>query len=134
MMFDVAVRGQHQRLAAPHRRQCVEVLGCDAVQPGQAVRAGDADDPAVRAVDDRRASFGLALFTQWVPVVVGYPEVGSGGGHCTGDVQQWRAVVDVATRFVRRVRFSVGPGCGGGVGSHGLFNQLSGLHSPHIGP
>ncbi len=140
MMFDMAVWGQYQRLTAAHRRQCIEVLRCDAVQPGQAVRTGDADDPAVRAVDDRRAAFGLALFAQWVPVVVGHPEVGSGGGHGTGDVQQRRAVVDVITRIVGRLRFSVGQvrgvgyGCGGGVGGHGRFNQLSGLHSPHIGP
>ncbi len=89
MVLDMTVRGEHQRLAAPHGRQRGEMLGGDAVQPGQPVHAGDAQHSAVRTVDDHRAVLADALLAQRIPVVVSDPEVGSGGGHGTGDGQQW---------------------------------------------
>ena len=51
VVLDVAVRGQDQRLGARVRRQVVQLLGGQRVQPAQPVRAGDGDDAAVGEVD-----------------------------------------------------------------------------------
>ena len=53
-VLDVALRAEDQH-AGPHlRRERLEVLGGQRVQPGQPVRAGDADHVVVGEVDEAR--------------------------------------------------------------------------------
>ena len=51
-MLDAALRRQQEQFGGLARRQVLDVLGGERVQPGEAVRAGDADDVAVRQVDE----------------------------------------------------------------------------------
>ncbi len=88
MVFDMTLRGQHQRLAAPHRAQPGQVLGGDAVQPGEPVRAADAHHLAVRPVDEGGAVAQRALFPQRVAVVGGDRRVVAGRRHRAGQVEQ----------------------------------------------
>ena len=91
---------QHPALAVEHQRfggaalgQRADVLGEQEVQPLQAVRTGDGDDPAVAAVDDgRRAGHG-ALFREGIAAVCGngVVEVVFGQGHdeCSSAGVRW---------------------------------------------
>ena len=45
LVFDVAVRGEHEGLGPRLRRQCLQMLRRERVQPAQPIRPADADDP-----------------------------------------------------------------------------------------
>ena len=51
VVLDVALRAEHQRLCGLAGGQVLDVLRGQAVQPGQPVLPGDAQDAPVRAVD-----------------------------------------------------------------------------------
>ena len=51
-VLDVALRAEDQGLGPHAGREALEVLGGEAVQPGQPVGTGDPQDVAVRQVDE----------------------------------------------------------------------------------
>ncbi len=93
VVLDVPVRAQDQRLGGVTGREVLKVLGGEAVQPGQPVRAADPDHPPVRPVDQAQAAVQRALLGERVAVVRGDPGVGPFriGGDRPGRRQQ-RAV------------------------------------------
>src|SRR3712207_1658033 len=94
--LDVPVRGELEGLRAGAVAELLEVLGEQAVQPGQPVGAGDDEHVAVAAVDQAGALGELALLAQGAAVVrrdgpvlhrdgAGAREQGAGGGHQDSD-------------------------------------------------
>ena len=102
-MLDVALRAEDQRLGGLARLEVLQVLGGQAVQPGQPVRAGDPDHAAVRAVHHPRAGGQRALLRVGVPVVRGDPASGSSPGTAPGAFSSGLSMLSI---------YSVGPGGG----------------------
>jgi hypothetical protein len=50
------------------------------VQPGESFGSADRDDEPVGTVDDRRGTFGAALFAEWIAVMPGDAGVGRAFG------------------------------------------------------
>ncbi len=77
MVLDVPLRAEHQGLRGGARFEVLKVLGGQAVQPGQPVRAGDPHDLAVGAVHQAGRAGQRPLLRMRVPVVGGDPRVDS---------------------------------------------------------
>lgn len=70
------------------RRQLLDVLGEQQVEPAEPLGAGDGDDPAVGQVDEAGAVGEGALLTEQVAVVGGHAFVHALGGDGAGQGQQ----------------------------------------------
>ena len=102
MVFDVPVRAQNQRLNDGARRQRLEALRGEAVQPGQPVRAGDADDAAMGPVHQAGRLRERALLAGRITVMGRDACVGSPGRDGAGQPEQ-RAFHGGKAIFRRRV-------------------------------
>ena len=83
-VLDVALRAEDQRPVGYAGREALEVLGGQRVQPGQPVRPGDAEDAAVREVDEAVAGDEGPLLTVEGAVVGGHRSVDAVGGDRAG--------------------------------------------------
>ncbi len=87
-VFDMAVRGEDERLGGLVRGEVADVLGEQQMQPAQPVRTGDRDDAAVGEVDESGAVGECALLAEQVAVVGGDAFVHALGGDGAGQGQQ----------------------------------------------
>src|SRR5258706_659102 len=76
MVLHMTVRAENQRLPGAAGRQVVELLGADAVQPGEPVLASDPDHVPVRAVDEAGRIRQCPLLCEAITVVRGHAHVG----------------------------------------------------------
>src|SRR6266851_2338021 len=80
MVLHMTVRAENQRLPGAAGRQVVELLGADAVQPGEPVLASDPDHVPVRAVDLAGRIRQCPLLCEGITVMRGHAHVGFVGG------------------------------------------------------
>ncbi|GAA3127053.1 hypothetical protein GCM10020001_055390 [Nonomuraea salmonea] len=88
VVLHAALQVEVERLRPLTWTQRVELLRGQIVEPFQPVGAGDADDLAVAAVDDRLSLRQRALLGEQVAVVGGYVGVRRVGGDCAGEIEQ----------------------------------------------
>ena len=91
-VLDASLRRQQQQVGGLARRQVLDVLGGEGVQPGEPVGTADADDVAVRQVDEPVAGHQASLLAGDGAVVRGDAGVGWVGLDGSVEVEERAAI------------------------------------------